>query len=565
VDLLLVLFEKPAIPGFSVPYWGTMLIELACLSYFVIRVVHGSLFTPDRKKYWKDIKNIAVITLVVVTVLDMFIYIILYNSCCASSVVRGTRVLRPLFVVNLNDFRQIRKAFRNIRKTLPDIISVLILLLLAIALFSLLGYMLFKDRNLHDYKNRPYFNSYLDTYFNLYVLVTSANSPDIMMPAYNSSGWYALFFIIFTIICMYIFMSIFLAVVYHNYRKHLKKEVKKSVKRRCDSLSHAFTILKTKVDGQWVVTEERFREMMHYVAPKRSLAQLKLLWEVLDEKSCGYVGQAQFYHIVDLVDVEVVEIKDTVTIFEEYFPRIYKSKISQLIIKVAKTMAFRLVFDVVIVINAIFIGLDFEDKNEDKGEAVFLVLFNLEIAFKLYAFGFTGFLRRFWNVFDFLVIEAATMAEIIEAGKEAANEDWKPSQTALDILMVLRVLRLLKIIGGFDRFKNIVRTILQVGPAITTYGALILILYYVYAIIGMEIFGGLVEYYPLNTNSSSNASKEMATLCGGHEELNGTEFSDLQYCKNNFNYVTRSFVVLFDLMVVNQWHGNIMEIVKLNV
>jgi two pore calcium channel protein 3 len=180
VDLLLVLFEKPAIPGFSVPYWGTMLIELACLSYFVIRVVHGSLFTPDRKKYWKDIKNIAVITLVVVTVLDMFIYIILYNSCCASSVVRGTRVLRPLFVVNLNDFRQIRKAFRNIRKTLPDIISVLILLLLAIALFSLLGYMLFKDRNLHDYKNRPYFNSYLDTYFNLYVLVTSANSPDIM-------------------------------------------------------------------------------------------------------------------------------------------------------------------------------------------------------------------------------------------------------------------------------------------------------------------------------------------------------------------------------------------------
>jgi two pore calcium channel protein 3 len=80
--------------------------------------------------------------------------------------------------------------------------------------------------------------------------------------------------------------------------------------------------------------------------------------------------------------------------------------------------------------------------------------------------------------FDFLVIEAATMAEIIEAGKEAANEDWKPSQTALDILMVLRVLRLLKIIGGFDRFKNIVRTILQVGPAITTYGALILVRHY---------------------------------------------------------------------------------------
>jgi hypothetical protein len=72
--------------------------------------------------------------------------------------------------------------------------------------------------------------------------------------------------------------------------------------------------------------------------------------------------------------------------------------VNQLIKSKYCVRAFRLVFDVVIVINAIFIGLDFEDKNEDKGEAVFLVLFNLEIAFKLYAFGFTGFLRRFWNV-----------------------------------------------------------------------------------------------------------------------------------------------------------------------
>ena len=114
--------------------------------------------------------------------------------------------------------------------------------------------------------------------------------------------------------------------------------MKKSVKRRCNSLSQAFAILKTKVDGQWVVTEQRFREMMHYVAPKRSSAQVKLLWEVLDESSCGHVGQTQFYHVVDLVDVEVVEIKDTVTIFEEYFPRIYNSNLSQLIIKLAKTM-----------------------------------------------------------------------------------------------------------------------------------------------------------------------------------------------------------------------------------
>lgn len=76
-----------------------------------------------------------------------------------------------------------------------------------------------------------------------------------------------------------------------------------------------------------------------------------------------------------------------------------------------------------------------------------------------------------------------------------------------------------------------------------------------YAIIGMEIFGGLVEYYPPAENATDGNSSKLATWCGGHEELNNTEFSELQYCKNNFNDVVHSFVVLFDLMVVNQWHG----------
>lgn len=110
------------------------------------------------------------------------------------------------------------------------------------------------------------------------------------------------------------------------------------MKRRCDSLHRAFDILKTKVNGQWVVTVQRFHEMMHYVSPKRSPAQVQLLWEVLDNDSSSQVRQKEFYHIVDLVNVEVVEVKDTVTIFEKYFPGNYNSRISKFIIKAVKTL-----------------------------------------------------------------------------------------------------------------------------------------------------------------------------------------------------------------------------------
>ena len=35
----------------------------------------------------------------------------------------------------------------------------------------------------------PYFYTFLDSYWDLYVLVTTANNPDIMMPAYNKNPW----------------------------------------------------------------------------------------------------------------------------------------------------------------------------------------------------------------------------------------------------------------------------------------------------------------------------------------------------------------------------------------
>ena len=36
----------------------------------------------------------------------------------------------------------------------------------------------------------PYFPTFVESYWELYVLATTANSPDIMMPAYEANPWY---------------------------------------------------------------------------------------------------------------------------------------------------------------------------------------------------------------------------------------------------------------------------------------------------------------------------------------------------------------------------------------
>lgn len=72
------------------------------------------------------------------------------------------------------------------------------------------------------------------------------------------------------------------------------------------------------------------------------------------------------------------------------------------------------------------------------------------------------------------------------------------------------------------------------------------VFYYIFAIIGMEIFQNLIHYY--------DYYKEDSPPFCGNSALNGTQFYKFHYCNNNFNDLLRSLVVLVELTVVNQWH-----------
>ncbi|XP_022784410.1 two pore calcium channel protein 1-like isoform X2 [Stylophora pistillata] len=534
LNLCLAFFEEPAVQGMALPYWATMLLEYICLFVFILRLFHVWCFAAG-VKFWRDKKNVIMLSIIVLTFLDMIMYVIFKEAKIPVHTTRWTRVLRPLILINISEGRHIRRAVRNIRKTLPEIANVLVLLSLMIALFTLLGSKLFGKRNLKDLHGKPYFMNYFDVYFKLYVLTTTANNPDIMMPAYDNNAWSSLFFVIFIVVCMYIFVSIFLAVVYKNYRMHMKNEIRASVYRKRRQLKNAFDVLKVWSNEMWVVTQKRWLTLMKEVCPQWSLARVALLWQVLDENNEGKIGRKDFLMLADLLNVKVIEVKDQVNLFERFIPRVYNSRISAKIRLGVCHKYFVYFFDLVIFANAIFIALERNDL-----EVLFLALFNVEIFLKLYTYGFKEFFARYWNIFDFLVIGAATLALIIETSYESLQS----SQGVLDFLMVLRVLRLVKIMGQIKRFQVIIGTVMQV-------------LYYIYAIMGMELFGNLIKSessYPTPGGGSSDGENLTSTMFCGNIKLKGSDFYADRYCNNNFNNILRSFKVLFDLMVVNQWH-----------
>lgn len=69
-----------------------------------------------------------------------------------------------------------------------------------------------------------------------------------------------------------------------------------------------------------------------------------------------------------------------------------------------------------------------------------------------------------------------------------------------------------------------------------------------FAIIGMEVFHGKVRFFDPNFTAAD------ALVCG-NPALKDSAFARDRYCRNNFNDLASSLVVLMELTVVNQWHN----------
>uniref|UniRef100_A0A8C8RNU5 Ion transport domain-containing protein n=1 Tax=Pelusios castaneus TaxID=367368 RepID=A0A8C8RNU5_9SAUR len=448
VDLSLAVFEEPAV--YALPFLATALVEVLCLLVFFGRLVHFAKVTP-RNVFWKDTKNICLMIVILMTLIDLIIYGALKISDINS--VRWSRFLRPIFLINFAESRQIRRVFRSIRNTLPEITYVFLLFMFSVLMFSLMALKLFGHRNLQTMEGAPYFTNYLDIVFDMYVLVTTANSPDVMMPAFDFSWWYSLFFITYVVINTYLFMSVFLAVVYNNYRKHLKNEIRQLAYMKRHKMVEAFNILKVQEGTEFVIKEAQWKQLVRLVAPDISTSHRELLLRVSDEEQKGYVDKKSFVRLADLLNIQVIAVKIQSHPLERWLPRVYNSAGSLFVRRMVQHKGFVWAFDVIILINAIFIALDEENPLISYAEWVFLSLYLLEILLKLYTYEPRMFFAKtqFWNWFDTSIIIAALIATILNPVRLSSSASQYNSQQVLDIVFILRVLRLIRIVDSIQR------------------------------------------------------------------------------------------------------------------
>ncbi|XP_074485718.1 voltage-dependent T-type calcium channel subunit alpha-1H-like [Sebastes fasciatus] len=120
---------------------------------------------------------------------------------------------------------------------------------------------------------------------------------------------------------------------------------------------------------------------------------------------------------------------------------------------------------------------------------VFTVVFVIESILKLIAFGLRRFFKERWNQLDLAIVLMSIMGITLEEIDLNASLPINP--TIIRIMRVLRITRVLKLLKMATGMRALLDTVIQALPQVGNLGLLFMLLFFIYAALGVELFGKL--------------------------------------------------------------------------
>ncbi|MCP4460551.1 MAG: ion transporter [Cytophagales bacterium] len=107
----------------------------------------------------------------------------------------------------------------------------------------------------------------------------------------------------------------------------------------------------------------------------------------------------------------------------------------------------------------------------DAFDLVILAMFTIEITLKIFIYR-VKFFTSAWNVFDFVIIAVSIL----------------PAAGSFSIFRALRIIRTLRLLKNLPKLKLIIESLLKSIPSIGWIAVLLSIVYYIFAVIGVNLF-----------------------------------------------------------------------------
>ena len=115
--------------------------------------------------------------------------------------------------------KSIRKNIVHLLKDLYDSGVILIFILIYIIMWSI--FMSYVFRN--SVEGYFYFKDISSSFYSMMILLTTANFPDVMLPAYSVNYFNFFFFWLYLVLGLYVLMNMLLASVYAKFKQRLEK------------------------------------------------------------------------------------------------------------------------------------------------------------------------------------------------------------------------------------------------------------------------------------------------------------------------------------------------------
>ncbi|KAM6160177.1 two pore channel protein 2 [Erethizon dorsatum] len=531
----------------------TEAVELLCLLVFAADVsVKG--YLVGWSQFQKNLWLLAYLTVLAVSLVDWAVSL----SLLCQEPLRMRRLLRPFFL--LQNSSMMKKTLKCIRWSLPDMASVGLLLAIHLCLFTMLGMLLFTIGEKDAEPNRErlaYFRSLPEALTSLLVLLTTANNPDVMIPAYSKNRAYAIFFIVFTLIGSLFLMNLLTAIIYNQFRGYLMKSLQTSLFRRRLGTRAAYEVLSS-MPGQAGATPEAVG-----VKPQNFLQVLQKV-EMSSSHKQAIMEKVRSYNDVLLSADEFQELFCELdkSVIKEHPPRPqYQSPFLQTAQFLFSHHYFDYLGNIVALSNlvsiCVFLVLDADVPPGNRDDfvlgildCIFILYYALELLLKVFALGLWGYLSYLSNVCDGLLTSILLVLEISTLAVYGfPHPCWKPETLGLlslwdmtRLVNMLIVFRFLRIIPNMKSMAMVVSTVLGLIQNLRAFGGILVVVYYVFAIVGISLFRGTIV---APFGNSSLAPGNVSASCGSFEQL--------EYWANNFDDFAAALVTLWNVMVVNNW------------
>ncbi|XP_020581942.1 LOW QUALITY PROTEIN: two pore calcium channel protein 1 [Phalaenopsis equestris] len=510
-------------------YEGITLLILILHTFFPIAYEGWNLF-------WKNLSNRLKIISLLLLMCDILVYALFASPVSITYLpFRIAPYIRIAFVTL--SIRDLRTCIVTLAGMFGMYLNVLALWLLFLLFSSWLAYLTFEDTQ----QGKIMFSSFGTTLYQMFVLFTTSNNPDVWIPAYKTSRWSCIFFVLYALLGVYFITNLILAVVYDSFKAQLAKQVVEMDNMRISILGKAFALVDN--FNQGFLNKEQciclFEELNKYRSlPKTSREDFELIFDELDHSGDFKITLEEFTDLCNAIALRF-EKEASPSCFENY-PLFYRSRQCEKLKAFVRSPTFGYIIAFVLVLNLITViietTLDIENSSAQQVwqevEFFFGWIYVLEVALKVFTYGFGTYWMEGQNRFDFvitwiIVIGEATTFFFSSQLPFLSNGEW------IRYLLIARMLRLIRLLLNVRQYRGFVATFLTLIPSLMPYLGIIFCVLCIYCSAGVQLFGGLVN--------------------AGNAKLETTDLFEDDYLLFNFNDYPNGMVTLFNLLVMGNW------------